>query len=106
MCSSLLDPKEYQLWLNYKSINNQRVSQPPTERIPGVLRPGINYPGHETDHSPPTRAEVKKKVGLYEYIHSPIRLHGVASYYLSTGTNFSYKQRVLCFSMYIHINEM
>jgi hypothetical protein len=39
--------------------------------------PGVNWPGNEADHSPPTSAEVKKNVDLY--IHSPICLHGVVT---------------------------
>jgi hypothetical protein len=33
------------------------------------------HSGRETDHSPPSSAEVKGCVELY--LHSPIRLHGV-----------------------------
>jgi hypothetical protein len=36
---------------------------------------GVKRPGRETDHSPPSSAEVKECVELY--LHSPIRLHGV-----------------------------
>jgi hypothetical protein len=28
--------------------------------VPGALPPGLKLPGHESDHSPPTSAEVKK----------------------------------------------
>jgi hypothetical protein len=41
----------------------------------GALSLGVKQPGLETDHSPPTSAEVKKNVELY--IHSPIRLQDV-----------------------------
>jgi hypothetical protein len=34
---------------------------------------GAKRPGREADHSPPSSAEVKKRVELY--LHSPIRLH-------------------------------
>jgi hypothetical protein len=40
----------------------------------GGCSPGAR-PGRETDHSPPSNAEVKEYVRLY--LHSPIRLHGV-----------------------------
>jgi hypothetical protein len=33
--------------------------QPPIHWVPGTLSPGVK-PGHEADHSPSTRAEVKK----------------------------------------------
>jgi hypothetical protein len=45
-------------------------TQPPIQWIPGVLSPGVKWPGREADHSPPTSAEVKKT-------YSPIRLHDV-----------------------------
>jgi hypothetical protein len=31
----------------------------------GVFSPGVKRPGCEADHSPPTRAEVKKKINLH-----------------------------------------
>jgi len=34
-------------------------TQPPFQWSPGALTPGINQPGHEGDHSPPSSAEVK-----------------------------------------------
>jgi hypothetical protein len=37
--------------------------------------PGVNLPGREADHSPPSSAGVKECMELY--LHSPIRLHGV-----------------------------
>jgi hypothetical protein len=46
-------------------------TQPPIQWVPGVKRPG-----READHSPPATAEVKK-MWIYVYIHSSIRLHGV-----------------------------
>jgi hypothetical protein len=38
---------------------------------------GVKLQEHEANHSPQTSAEVKKKVDLYKYIHSPIRPYGV-----------------------------
>jgi len=35
----------------------------------GVSLPGVKRPGRETDHSPPSSAEVKGRVELY--LHSP-----------------------------------
>jgi hypothetical protein len=37
--------------------------------------PGVKRLGRESDHSPPSSAEVKESVELY--LHPPIRLHGV-----------------------------
>jgi hypothetical protein len=39
------------------------------------LSPGVMQPGYEANHSPPSRAKVKKKVELY--LHYSIRLHDV-----------------------------
>jgi hypothetical protein len=39
------------------------------------LSRGLKRPGHETDHSPSSSAEIKERVELY--LHSPICLHGV-----------------------------
>jgi hypothetical protein len=50
-------------------------TQPPIQWVIGALSLGAKRPGHEADHSPPYRAEVKECVELY--IPSPIRLHGV-----------------------------
>jgi hypothetical protein len=41
----------------------------------GALSLGIKRPRRESDHSPPSSAEVKEC--LEQYLHSPIRLHGV-----------------------------
>jgi len=37
---------------------------PSTQWIMGALSPGINWPGHETHHSPPSGAQVKNKCGI------------------------------------------
>jgi hypothetical protein len=50
-------------------------TQPPIQWVPGALSLGVKRPGRETDHSPPSSAEVKECQELY--LHSPIRLHGV-----------------------------
>jgi hypothetical protein len=49
--------------------------EPPTQWVPGALSLGVNRPGSEADHSPPSSAEVIECVELYS--HSPIRLHGM-----------------------------
>jgi hypothetical protein len=36
-------------------------TQPPIQRVPGTLSPGVKRLRREVDHSPPTSAEVKKK---------------------------------------------
>jgi hypothetical protein len=41
-----------------------------------ALSLGVKRSGHEADHSPPSSVEVKECVELY--LHSPIRLNGVA----------------------------
>jgi hypothetical protein len=37
-----------------------RITQPPMIWILGALSPGVKWLGHETDHSPPNSAKVKK----------------------------------------------
>jgi hypothetical protein len=50
-------------------------TQPPIQRVPGVLSLGEKRPGREADHSPPSNAEVKN---AWSYTcNLPIRLHGV-----------------------------
>jgi hypothetical protein len=51
-------------------------TQPDIQWVPGALSLGVKRPGREADHSPPSSAEIKECVELY--LHSPIRLHGVA----------------------------
>jgi hypothetical protein len=41
-------------------------TQPPIQWVPGALSPGIKQLGRDTDHSPPTSAEVKK-TWIYTY---------------------------------------
>jgi hypothetical protein len=45
-----------------------RLTQHHIQWVPGALPPGVKRPERETDHSPPTSAEVKKKS---VYISSP-----------------------------------
>jgi hypothetical protein len=40
-------------------------TQPPIQWVPRVLSRGVKRPGRETDHSPPTSAEVKEWVELH-----------------------------------------
>jgi hypothetical protein len=44
-------------------------TQPPMQWVPGALYLRVNWPGRETDHSPPSSVEVKEWVELY--LHSP-----------------------------------
>jgi hypothetical protein len=43
-------------------------TQPPIQWVPGALSLEVKRPGRESDHSPPSSAEVKKCVELY--LHS------------------------------------
>jgi len=43
-------------------------TQPPIQWVLGALFLGVNHPGSEADHSPPSSAEVKECVELY--LHS------------------------------------
>jgi hypothetical protein len=43
-------------------------TQPPIHWVPVTLSPGVKRPGRETDHSPPTSAEVKK---MWIYTFAP-----------------------------------
>jgi hypothetical protein len=44
-------------------------TQPPIQWVPGVLYPGVNRPGREADHSPPSSTEVKNACS-YTSAHS------------------------------------
>jgi hypothetical protein len=50
-------------------------TQPPIQWVPRSLSLGVNRPGREADHSPPSIVEVKERVELY--LHFPVRLRGV-----------------------------
>jgi hypothetical protein len=50
------------------SIPAAGSTQPPIQLVPRALSPGLQRPGHEADHSPPTSAEVKK---MWSYTSSP-----------------------------------
>jgi hypothetical protein len=43
-------------------------TQPPIQWVLGALSPGVKWPRREADHSPPTRAEVKK---MWIYTSTP-----------------------------------
>jgi hypothetical protein len=45
-----------------------QLTQPPIQRVPGALFPGVKRSGRGADHSPPTRAEVKK---MWIYTSTP-----------------------------------
>jgi hypothetical protein len=40
-------------------------TQPPIRWVPGALSLGVKWSGRESDHSPPSSAEVKECVELY-----------------------------------------
>jgi hypothetical protein len=44
-------------------------THPPIQWVPGALSLGVKRPDRETDHSPPSSAEVRECVELY--LHSP-----------------------------------
>jgi hypothetical protein len=48
---------------------NLYLTQPPVQYVPGALTPLVKRSVRETDHLPPSNAEVKKCVDLYR--HSP-----------------------------------
>jgi hypothetical protein len=50
-------------------------TQPPIQWVPVALSMGVNWPGREADHSPPSSADVKNAF-IYTYT-PPIRLIGV-----------------------------
>jgi hypothetical protein len=47
------------------------LTQPPIQWVPGGLSLRVKRPGRETDHSPPSSAEVKN---AWSYTSTPIRL--------------------------------
>jgi hypothetical protein len=51
-------------------------TQPLIQWVPGAHSMGVKRPGRGADNSPLSGTEVKERVELY--LHSPIRLHGVA----------------------------
>jgi hypothetical protein len=54
---------------------NGGPTPPPIQRVIGAASLGVERPGHEADHSPPSSAEVKS---AWIYTSTPpIRLHGV-----------------------------
>jgi hypothetical protein len=53
-------------------------TQPPIQWVPGALSLGVEQPGYEADHTPPSSAKVKN-VWSYTAI-PPIHLHGVVLY--------------------------
>jgi hypothetical protein len=53
-------------------------TQPPIQRVPGVLSLGVKWPGAEAEHSPPSIAEVKRSKNEWNYTSTPlICLHGM-----------------------------
>jgi hypothetical protein len=40
-------------------------TQPPVQWAPGVLSPGVKWPGLETDYSPVSRAEIKNDEAIF-----------------------------------------
>jgi hypothetical protein len=46
-------------------------TQPPIQWVQGVLSLGVNWQGHEADHSSETSVEVKKCVSIHPLPHTP-----------------------------------
>jgi hypothetical protein len=47
-------------------------TEPPIQWVPGALSPGVKWPGHEADNSPPTTAEIKETwVCIHPLPHMP-----------------------------------
>jgi hypothetical protein len=51
-------------WFTTASRPALRTTQPPIQWVPGDLSLGVERPGSDADHSPPSSAEVKKCVEL------------------------------------------
>lgn len=66
-------------------------TQPPSQRVPGVLSPGIKRLGLAADHSPPSSAEVKSKWSYSATV--PVCLH--AEYRDSFTFNIFFKSKFL-----------
>jgi hypothetical protein len=45
-------------------------TQPPVQRVPGALSPGVKRSGREADHSP-SSAEVKNSGAILPLFHTP-----------------------------------
>jgi hypothetical protein len=57
------------------SFNKLYFVQPPIQWVPGALSLGVERPGLEADHSPPTNSEVKN---AWSYTSAPpVRLYSV-----------------------------
>jgi hypothetical protein len=55
------DPRRGQRIFPLASVSRPALgpTQPPVQRVPGVLSPGVKArPGRDADHSPPSNAEV------------------------------------------------
>jgi len=50
-------------------------TQPPIQRVPGVLSPGVKWMGHEAGHIPPSNAKIKNEWSCIST--PPICLHGM-----------------------------
>jgi hypothetical protein len=48
-------------------------TQPPIQRVPGVLSPVVKRPGYEANHSPPSSAELKNGGAIFSLPHMFLR---------------------------------
>jgi hypothetical protein len=62
--------KKFYFYLSSRSALG--ITQPPIKWVTEALYPGVEWPGREADHSPPTIAEVKKMwIYIYPLPHTP-----------------------------------
>jgi hypothetical protein len=61
------------------------------------LVPGVKWPGHEADHSPPSSAEVKN---VHLHLYSSISLH----YLIKHRDKFTYTAGLYCTTVYIIVS--
>jgi hypothetical protein len=62
-------------------------TQPPIQWVPGAFSLGVNRPGREADHLPPSSAEVKECTELYLFV-------AWCSLKKSTGTTLPFTLKV------------
>jgi hypothetical protein len=93
------------------SRTSQGPTQPPIQWVQGALSLGVKRPGRETDHSPPSSAEVKERVELYLHSHNTPSWRGAQEtvqgqlhLYRKTSTvlPFNTYSYVQCFSSEFH----
>jgi hypothetical protein len=85
-------------WEFFFSPPRLGATQPPIQWVSGALFLGVKRPGHETHHSPPSSAEVRKCVDLYLHSLNTPSWHGAQfkkkhmGNFTFTFTNFLYEK--------------